>query len=168
MSEVSPDLEKFADSTQAVRLTIKRPPDGQSLQMTIKSEVLADIVEKMTIGNAPKEHYDKIYASIFMTHPDPEAVKNGRIATRPAIVKITKNFIGDPGFAWDTPRSILIANPVKLREGFTLNFKVEQPVPPDTIRKWGKQFMDGCNDIISNARAFTMNWVMSETPEVAR
>lgn len=149
--------------TELVTLRIKRPSDGQTLSVFIKSPELANIVEKMVIGHAPKDDFDRIYKHILMEHPNPEARNAGRVVTRPAISRITKNFIGDPGFAWDHPRAILISNPEVLRSGFVLDFKVDQPVAPDSIRKWGKMFMDGCSDILANARPFVMNWVMEET-----
>ena len=150
------------DYRNQIELRVTRPADGQTLHIFIRSPELADIVEKMTIGNAPKADFDKIYHPILLEHPNPEAKSKGRVVTRPAIARITKNFIGDPAFSWDHPRAILISNPEKLREGFTLEFKVDQPIPPETIRKWGKMLHDGCGDILSNARPFEMEWVTGE------
>lgn len=165
---LSPDsnaviLKEREDKVNQVTMRIIRPAAGNTLQLFIKSPVLADVVEKMTPGNAPRGDYDPIYKALLLDHPDPGAREKGRVLTRPAIARITKNFIGDPSWGWDHPRSVLISNPDKLREGFTLEFKVDQPIPQDQLRRWGKMFMDGCFDIISNAKPFQMHWLMDET-----
>jgi hypothetical protein len=135
------------------------------LILFFRHPVLADVIDKMAVANYPKADFDKIYRPILMDHPNPEAAKQGRVATRPAIYSATKNFEAAADFSFTAPpRGILIANPAALRTGFELTVELTQPVPPDTLRKWGKQFMDGCADIIAASRPFKMSWVMTEQP----
>lgn len=135
------------------------------LVIFFRHPVLADVVAKMACANYPKADFDKIYKPILMDHPNPEAAKQGRAATRPAIYTATKNFEAAADFSFTAPpRGILIANPEALRSGYELTIELSQPIPHDTLRKWGKQLMDGCADIIAASRPFKMSWVMTETP----
>lgn len=130
------------------------------LVIFFRNPVLADVVEKMSMGNYLAADFDKIYKPCLMAHPNPEA--KGRVATRPAIYQATKNFEAAADFSFSSPpRGILIANPKALRDGYELVIELQQPVPYDTLRKWGKQLMDGCADIIAASRPFKMSWVMT-------
>jgi hypothetical protein len=158
---LDPDF-KDKDKKNRVQLSIIRPPDGQVLEIHIRAPVVANIVRSMAESNYPAEKYDAIYKPILLTKPDP--TWKGRVATRAAISRCTRNIEGGVDFSFESkPRSILLANPDMLEAGYILTYKVTTPVPPDQIRRWGKEFMDGCADIIANARAFRMNWVMDET-----
>lgn len=134
------------------------------LVVFFRHPVLADVVAKMAVANYPKADFDKVYKPILMDHPNPEAAKLGRAATRPAIYTATKNFEAAADFSFTAPpRGILIANPEALRSGFELIVELTAPIPHDTLRKWGKQLMDGCADIIAASRPFKMSWVMTES-----
>lgn len=154
------DLKNKVDVKNNVQLSVRRPKDQQTLLIYIKAPVVASVVRNMTMSNYDPTKYDPIYKPILMPHPqDPK-----RVVTRAAIAKATTNIVGGVDFSFaEPPRSILLANPDKLEEGYELVYKVEAPVPPDQIRRWGKQFMDGCADIITNARPFKMSWVMERT-----
>lgn len=132
------------------------------LEIFFRHPVLADVIEKMAVGNYPIADFDKVYKPCLMDHPDPKA--KGRAATRPPIYAATKNFEAAADFNFTSPpRGILIANPEALRRGYSLVIELQTPVPHDTLRKWGKQLMDGCSDIISASRPFKMAWVMTES-----
>lgn len=151
------------DVKNRVQLEITRPGDGQTLSIFIKAPVLAEIIRKMDPGNYVLAQFAEIYHPILVKHPEAK----GRIVSRPAITRISKNFAAATDFSFaEPPRACLLHNPDLLATGYTLTYKVDAPVPPDTLRRWGKQFMEGCNDIISNARPFKMSWVMNQvTPE---
>ncbi len=139
-----------------------RAPQGQgggSLEIYIRHPVLAEIIKNMTPGNYKKDGYDKVYAPCFLTLP----AATDRCITRPAIYGSTKNFVKGTDWSWDAPRAILISNPEKLIQGFSLTIELKAPVPQDQLRRFGKMFMDGCSDIISAARPFKMTWNMVET-----
>lgn len=140
---------------------INRSLDGQTITIYLQHPVLADIIDKMTDGNAPADSYDPIFKPILRYWADQPAHAQ-RVISKPAVSKITKNFVADPKWGWDAPRGVLLYNAQALREGFTLTYKVDAPFAPDTARKWGKMFLDGCQDIISNARPFEMTWVQRE------
>src|SRR5262245_30922257 len=55
------------------------------LEIYFRHPVLADIVEKMSLGNYPGEQFAKEYKPCLYPHPDPKAAKQGLVATRPAI-----------------------------------------------------------------------------------
>lgn len=132
------------------------------LEVYFRHPVLAEVVSKMGMGNYPTEQFDKVYGPCLMPHPDPKA--KGRSVSRPAIYNSTKNFVASADFDFSQPpRGVLIANPEALRTGFSLFIELKTPVPTDTLRKWGKQLMDGCADIIAASRPFTMQWVMTES-----
>lgn len=132
------------------------------LEVYFRHPVLADIVEKMAMGNYPTANFAPVYKPVLMDHPDPKA--KGRSVSRPAIYAATKNFEAAEDFAFTSPpRGVLIANPTALREGYSLVIELKQPVPHDTLRKWGKQLMDGCADIIAASRPFKMAWTMHES-----
>lgn len=134
------------------------------LEIYFRHPVLADIVEKMSVGNYPKDDFDKVYRPILMDHPDPKAKAAGRVATRPAVYAATKNFEGAADFAFtNIPRGVLISNPEALRRGYSLMIELKAPVPYDTLRRWGKQLMDGCSDIITASRPFRITWSMTES-----
>jgi hypothetical protein len=167
MSEPAPItpevIKEKVDLKNDVRLEISGPGDGQTLHLFIKAPILAEVIRKMATGNYPLQHYADVYKPILLLREDAK----DRVVTRPAIARATKNFVGGTDFDWnEAPRTPLLANPDMLAEGFTLIVKQDKPVPPDILRRWGKQFMDGCADIIQNARAFKMSWVMQETPKV--
>lgn len=132
------------------------------LEIFFRHPVLAEVVAKMGVGNYPAEQFDKVYTPCLLAHPDPKA--KGRVVSRPAIYNTTKNIV--PGTDFDftqPPRGVIIANHEALRAGFSLFVELKTPVPTDTLRKWGKQLMDGCADIIAASRPFTMSWVMTES-----
>lgn len=132
------------------------------LVVFFRHPVLADVVSKMAVGNYPMADFDKVYKPVLMPHPNPEA--KGRAATRPAIYQASKNFEAATDFSFSSPpRGVLISNPEALRAGFELIIDLTAPVPTDTLRKWGKQLMDGCADIIAASRPFKMQWVMTES-----
>lgn len=131
------------------------------LVVYFRHPVLASIIEKMAMGNYPTANYAVAYKPVLMDHPDPKA--KGRSVSRPAIYAATKNFEAAEDFSFSSaPRGVLISNPTALREGFELVIELKQPVPHDTLRKWGKQLMDGCADIIAASRPFKMEWTMRE------
>lgn len=132
------------------------------LEVFFRHPVLAEVVSKMGMGNYPREQFDKIYAPCLLDFPDPKA--KGKVVSRPAIYNTTKNFVAATDFDFaQPPRGVLISNPDALRAGFSLFIELKTPVPTDTLRKWGKMLMDGCADIISASRPFTMQWVMTES-----
>lgn len=152
-------LKEKVDLKNDVRLEISSPGDAQTLIITIRAPILAEVIRKMAPGNYLKENYAEVYKPILVPlEADPK-----RVVTRPAICKATKNFEPATDFQWEAlPRPVLLCNPDMLAAGFSITTKVDKPVPPDVIRKWGKAFMDGCGDIIQNARPFRMAWVMQE------
>lgn len=158
-------VKEKVDLKNDLRLEIMRAEDGNTLSIYIRAPVLADIIRKMAPGNYRTDEYAAIYKPVLATLVDPATGKevSGRCITRPAITKATKLFVSGTDFLWEEPpRAILVANPDKLAEGFTLTYKMEKPVSPDVMRRWGKNFIDGCADIISNSRPFKMSWVAEE------
>lgn len=159
------------DIVNQVAFEVSRPDnDASVLHIFLRAPVLAEVIRKFETGNHNKEDLAPIYAPVLLPLATlyPEG-KNGKMAppnlivTRPGIARVTSNFRAAADFSWtEKPCSILLANPDKLAEGFTLIYKVDAPVPLETIRKWGKWFMDGCKDILANARPFKMSWVMEE------
>ena len=132
------------------------------LEIYFRHPVLAEVVEKMGMGNYPGDQFDKVYEPCLLAFPDTKA--KGKVVSRPAIYTTTKNIVGGTDFDFtQPPRGVLIANPGALRAGFSLFIDLKAPIPPDTLRKWGKMLMDGCADIISASRPFTMQWVMTES-----
>lgn len=155
-------IKEKVDVKNDLRLEISRSEDGQALAIYVRAPLLASVVRKMAPGNYRIGDYAPIFKPILAQLVDPS---NGtpvpdRCVTRPAITKVTRNFRSTTDFSWeDLPPAIMVANPDKLEEGYTLNYKVDKPIPPDIIRKWAKGFMDGCADLIANARSFKMTWV---------
>jgi hypothetical protein len=132
------------------------------LEIFFRHPVLAEVISKMSMGNYPMADFDKVYAPCLLEYPDPRA--KGRAVSRPAIYAATKNIEGATDFDFTKPpRGVLVSNPEALRQGFSLIINIKQPVPNDTLRKWGKQLMDGCADIIAASKPFRMQWVMTET-----
>lgn len=129
------------------------------LEIFIRQPLLADVIDKISMGNYPAGDFDKVYKPCLMEHPDPKA--KGRAVSRPAIYAATKNFEAAADWSWETPRGVLVANPEALRNGFSLIIELTTPVPHDTLRKWGKKFDDGCKDIVAASRPFKMAWVTS-------
>lgn len=130
------------------------------LEVYFRHPILADIVEKMAMGNYPASEFDKVYAPVLLPYPDPKA--KDRVVSRPAIYAATKNIEGATDFDFTKPpRGVLVSNPETLRNGFSLIITLKQPIPNDTLRKWGKMLMDGCADIIAASKAFRMSWVMA-------
>lgn len=133
------------------------------LEVYFRHPVLAEVVDKMAIGNYPKDQFDKVYSPCLLDHPNPKAKEQGRVVSRPAIYTATKNLVAGSDFDFSQPpRGVLISNPEALRKGFSIFIELKTPVPHDTLRKWGKLLMDGCADIIAASRPFTMQWVMTE------
>lgn len=153
-------LKDRIDKTNDIQLRIERSEDGQNLTIFIQAPALAAVVSKMTPGYYRREAYSPIYADILGVVADSDGKS---VVTRPAVSKITRLFVTGTDFQWsESPRAILLANPEKLAAGFTLSYKLEAPVPPDLVKRWGKSFMDGCREIMVNAKPFRMSWVMSE------
>lgn len=135
------------------------------LEIYFRHPVLANVIEKMGMGNYDRNEFAPVYKEILMDHPDPKAKAQGRVVSRPAIYSATKNFEGAVDFDFARPpRGVLISNPEAIRKGFSLVIELKAPVPQDTLRKWGKMFMDGCADIISASKPFRIQWVMTESP----
>lgn len=134
------------------------------LEIYFRHPVLAEIIEKMSVGNYPRESFSSVYKPILMDHPDKKAAGQGKAATRPAVYTASKNFEAADDFSFSSPpRGVLVSNPQALRDGFSLLVELKAPVPHDTLRKWGKQLMEGCNDIIAASRPFRMSWTMTES-----
>lgn len=165
------------DAANDVRMEVTRPDgDASVLHLYIRAPVLAEVLRKFEPGNHPREDLALIYQPILLplrtylaaNNPAAKMPPENRIVTYPSIGRITKNFVPAVDFIWsEAPRSILLSNPDKLADGFTLVYKVDAPVPMDSIRRWGKMFMDGCNDILANARPFKMAWLMEEVVDPA-
>src|SRR5690242_18361691 len=80
------------------------------LVVFIRNPALADVIEKMAMGNYPTADFDKTYKSCLMPYPSPDA--KGRSVSRPAIYAATKNFEAAADFSFSSPpRGVLIANP---------------------------------------------------------
>jgi hypothetical protein len=155
---ISPDIAKGNVENQ-VTLEISRPPDGQTLKIFIKAPLVAKVVRNMTAGNYEKAKYAPIYAPILKEIEGNKAI----VVTRPAIARTTTNIQGGTDFSFnEVPRSILLANPEALEAGYELIYKVDQPIAYDVLKRWGKQFMEGCNELIVNAKPFRMSWVMNK------
>lgn len=134
------------------------------LEVYFRHPILAEVIAKMGVGNYMGDQFDKVYKSILLEHPDPKAKAAGRVVTRPAIYTSTKNIVGGTDFDFNQPpRGVLLSNPEALRQGFSLFVELKNPVPYDTLRKWGKMLMDGCSDIIAASRPFTMSWYAVES-----
>lgn len=151
-----PDIIKTDDDSRTI-LEIT-PGEDQTVRIYIKAPKLADIIDKMANGNYPRESYDKIYNSILVALPQDGA----RIVTKPPISKIVRTFAKDTLFDWSAPRAVLLYNTKALREGYVLTYKITEPVTYESMKKWGKIFMEGCEEIFVHARPFRMTWVMSE------
>lgn len=160
--EAEPEMVKQkVDETNDITLEITRPPDGSCLQIYIRAPMVARIVNGMADSNYARDKYAAIYKDILKEHPTAPKEK-GMVVTKKAITQATKSFVGGTDFSFsEPPRAILLANAEALAAGYTLTYKVDQPVPMDMLKKWGKQFSDGCKEIIANARPFKMSWVMS-------
>ena len=158
---LSPEVVKAKeDNLHQVKLEISRPPEGSVLHIYIKAPLVAAVIRGMATGNYAKGEYADIYKPVLKEIPD----KKDRVFTRPAITRATNKIVGGTDFSFaEPPRGILLANPDALEEGFTLVYKVDAPVPYDQLKKWGKQLMDGCQEIITNAKPFRMSWVMNKT-----
>ena len=151
------------DIKNDVQLEVTSNGDGQNLKIFIRAPLLAAVIRKMAPSNYLRAEYSPIYKPILVALADTK----DRVVTRAAIAKATKSFVGGTDFLWEeNPRAILLANPDKLEEGYELVFKVDTPIPPATIKKWGRTFIEGCGDILSAARPFKLSWVMQETPKI--
>ncbi len=181
-------LKEKMDIKNDVHLQIEGDGDGQTIHITLRAPKAADVIEKMATANFPKDRVDKCFLPILaplpFTEPDAEALEKmtaeekkklearrvlvkTNFLTRPAIAKISTNFAASGDWDWEgKPSSLLAANPEALRTGFTVTRKVDKPLPPDLLRRWGKQIIDGFADILGNARPFRMTWSMRETPEM--
>ena len=156
--------EIIRDNKSNITLEISRPDGKQEYHIFIQAPKLAEIIAKMSPGNYALEEYTDIYKTILKPLEKEGKTVKDRVITYPAIARITKNFVAGTDFSWnEQPRSCLLYNPEKLREGFTLVYKITEPVLPDNLRKWGDMFVKGCKDIISNARPFKMSWILSGT-----
>lgn len=150
--------ERTVDNSQ-MTMQIFRGQDPQTLSIYVRAPILASVVRNMTPSNYDKAAYAEIYKPILRELP----ANKLKVITRSAISKATRNFVPGTDFSFsENPRAILLANPEALEEGYTLQFKVDVPVAQEQLRKWGKLFIEGCMDIISNARPFRMSWVMNK------
>lgn len=155
-----PIIEK-TDIKNDLQFEVESAGDGSSLTISVKAPLLADVIQKMAPSNYDKAAYAEVFKPILKELPQNAA----RVMTRAAICKATKNFRAGTDFDWEqAPPAIMLANPDALRDGYKLTVKIDKPVPPETIKKFGKQFMEGCGDILTNARPFKMQWVMREVP----
>ena len=155
-------VKEKVDETNDITLNITRPPDGAVLNLYIRAPMVARIIRGMADSNYEKAKYAPIYKEVLKEHPEAK----DRVITKKAITQATKNFVGGTDFSFsEPPRAILLANAEALEMGYTLTYKVEAPVPMDMLKKWGKQFMDGCKEIIANAKPFKMSWVMNAPKE---
>lgn len=155
------------DVKNDVQLEIEGVGDGQSMTVYIRAPELAKIIRKMAMSNYPGDKYAEVYKPILMPHPDAgkDPKYKGSVVTRAAIAKTTKNFRGATDFSFEeAPTAILLANPDALEAGYKLTLKLDKPAPPEVLKKWGKQFIDGCGDIMTNARPFKFTWTMQQTP----
>ena len=154
-------LKERVDTNTDVELNISRPMnDSQTLLIYIRAPMVANIIRAMTTSNYEKAKYAPIYAPILKEIPESKGVY---VQTKAAVPKASKNFVSGTDFSFtENPRAILLANPEALEQGYTLTYKVEQPVPMDTLKRWGKLFLDGCEEIITNAKPFKMSWVMTK------
>lgn len=160
----APVLVEKGNDNEKGRIEITRGDDGK-LHIFLKNPLVAAIIRKMVPGNYTRANVDKIYHAILSPvkdkdgKPDPKAAE--MFETRPALAKVTNNFIGKADFSFtDKPSTILNANPDALEAGYTLFYTIDAPVPMDVLKRWGKHVMDGWNDIITNAKPFKMAWVM--------
>jgi len=164
------------DAPVSETLVVKKDNDGRieiraeagsagRLEIYMRHPVLAEVIEKMAMGNFPKDQFDEVYAPCLLEFPDPKAKEQKKVVSRPAIYTTTKHFVGGTDFDFSAPpRGVLIANPEALRKGFSLFINLKAPVPTDVLRRWGNQWRDGCSDIITASRPFVMQWVMTEKP----
>lgn len=156
-------VKEKVDLPNDVQMTITRPPGANVLNIYIRAPMVAKIVRQMANSNYEKAKYSPIYKGILQDYPEEAAVAKGRVVTKKAITQATKNFVGGTDFSFaEAPRAILLANADILEQGYTLEYAVETPVPMDVIKKWGKQFMDGCKEIIAAAKPYKMSWVMNK------
>jgi hypothetical protein len=156
-------VKEKVDIPNDVKMTITRPPGANVLQIYIRAPMVAKIVRQMANSNYEKAKYAPIYKGILQDYPEEVAVAKGRVVTKKAITQATKNFVGGTDFNFnEAPRAILLANADILEQGYTLEYTVETPVPMEQIKRWGKQFMDGCKEIIAGAKPYKMSWVMNK------
>lgn len=162
MSETEVSISKADMKNQGVLEIRGEQGSTGKLEIYFRHPVLAEVVAKMAIGNYPTSEFAPIYKPILLAHPDSRA--KDRSVSRPAIYAASKNFEAAADFDFaKPPRGVLVANPDRLRDGFSLVVELKTPIAPDTLRKWGKQLMDGAADIIAASRPFKMSWVMSES-----
>lgn len=154
-------LVEKQDVKNDLTFDVESTGDGASLVISVRAPLLAEVIAKMAPSNYEKAAYADVFKPILAELPQNPA----RVVTRAAICKATKNFRAGTDFDWNQPPpAIMLANPDALRKGYKLTVKIEAPVPPDTIKRFGKLFMEGCGDILTNARPFKMQWVMREVP----
>lgn len=172
MSDTPPIEAEKVDVTNDVHVSMESV-DGTTLEISVRAPKLAAVIEKMVKFNWPKEKVNKIFHPILDfpvvaedASDELKAQAAANFYTRPAVYKITKNFVagGSELNLEQAPPALMVYNPTALRDGYKLLIKIEKPYPPDVLRRWGKQFIDGCADIIANARPFRMTWTMKETP----
>lgn len=157
-------VKEKVDPVSDVTLQITKPPEGQVLNIYIRAPQVAKVIRQMAKSNYPKEKFAPIYKDILMDLAEAVGKDVGKLAvTRKAITTATKCFVSAADFSFtEAPRAILLANPDALEAGYTLTYKFDQPVPMDQLKKWGKAFMDGCKELIANARPFRMSWNMNK------
>lgn len=154
----APVVDKV-DIKNDLQLEIEGAGDGLSLKIYVRAPQLAEVVRKMAPSNWERSAFAPVFKPILLELPQ----NKERVITRGAISKATKNFVGAATLDFnEPPPAILLANPDALAEGYTLIHKLEKPCPPDVIKKWGKQFMEGCGDIMTAARPFKFAWAMQQ------
>lgn len=149
------------DVKNDVSLEIEGQGDGLTLKISVRAPLLAEVIRKMAPGNYPRADYHESLRPIMM----PLEANKERVVTRPAIAKTTKNFAGSTVLDMnEPPPAIMVANPDALVSGYTITLKLDKPCPPDLVKRWAKQFIDGCGDIMTAARPFKYTWYMQQTP----
>lgn len=153
----NPEVEKTAAAAQ-LHVAVERADDGQSVSIYIKAPKLAEVVRKMAPGNYALKEYAEPYRPILV----PLEADKTRAITRPAITTITKNLVRGADWSWDAPRACLLYNPDALEAGFTVKVKLDQPITEDITRNWAMMLVNGCKDIMKNAKPFRMSWILME------
>ena len=153
-----PVKEKI-DKVNDIKVSITRAAGGSALDIYIRAPEVAKVIRKMADSNYEAAKYADIYKPILKLHPQAKE----RAITKKAVTVATKKFGGGTDFSFtEPPRAILLANADALEEGYTLTYTLDAPVPMDQLKKWGKDFADGCKEIIASARPFKMTWVVDK------
>lgn len=167
---VLPPTEMMVDKVDIkndLQLEIEGAGDGLSLKISVRAPLLAEVIRKMAPSNFRRDGYHEVFKPILKGRESSPARTDDKdwVITRAAIARATRNFVGATLLNFDEPPpSIMLANPDALADGYTLVLKLDKPVAPDTVKKWGKQFMDGCGEILTVARPYKFAWVMQQVP----